>query len=800
MYAKNILGILAVLVVGWMAGAGLRAAASVAHAVYLVQSETAASASRPSQSAEALPSGLLGVYVRAPFSPPGGESGAATARAGGRSAAQAGAEDLAATEAVFRALSEAGIRLVGIRLEWEWVEPRPGDWNWTAVDKLVELAAKNHLRLLGVLGGVPRWASTAPSKAVNYGDYPPLSWKDWGEYAGQLARRYRTVAVAWRVLDNPYALSQQVAAWTPATYARALGVAYTAIHGADPKAKVLAGLVWAPELSPPASAYYRALVQDRAYPLFKHIDAFSLRPGRIPPPRLAAWLEEAHKQVSLFGGGRPLPVWVDGIAYPSDARWQDQKDYQKGPSSQAAWLLDVLAVLTRGRSVERVLWSYGVDAAGGAASEGATSGLLGFARGPAAGVGAGTGPRLEAKPALQAYAAALRKGLASAREAAGQPAAEKPWPGLEGTLERNVPYGVATGVVLRLDLYLPPEPAVSGRAEAASQGQARGQAEAQVRAQAQPELQSRPVPERGLAGPALHRPLIIYVHGGGWQHGDKSDWTRMVGIRELMARGFVVATVDYRLAPQFRFPAQLEDVREAIRYLCANAARYGIDPQRVGLMGDSAGGHLVALLGLTQGNEAFGSPGVSAPSGAARVPGSFGSPGPVGPAGTVRSAGTDRSAGSVRPAEAAGTPLQSVIPSARIRAVVDLFGPTDLTAALSPHEFQGWARAQIFSAFGVSPTQPDAARLLRAGSPLTYVRKDAPAFLIIHGERDGIVPLHQSVEFYERLKAAGARAMFVPVRNAGHELKPDGGPIRPSRAELGRMIVDFFVRELAEKS
>jgi acetyl esterase/lipase len=101
---------------------------------------------------------------------------------------------------------------------------------------------------------------------------------------------------------------------------------------------------------------------------------------------------------------------------------------------------------------------------------------------------------------------------------------------------------------------------------------------------------------RKASGPV---PIAVYVHGGAWAVGDKTWVTAPLDIEELIDRGYMLCAIDYRLAPRYKFPAQIEDVKCAIRFLRANASKYGIDPTRIGAWGESAGGHLVALLGVT---------------------------------------------------------------------------------------------------------------------------------------------------------------------------------------------------------
>ena len=266
-----------------------------------------------------------------------------------------------------------------------------------------------------------------------------------------------------------------------------------------------------------------------------------------------------------------------------------------------------------------------------------------------------------------------------------------------GSVQRDVTYCTVDGVALKMDVYFPPK------------------------------AQSTPLP------------VTVYVHGGAWVGGDKESGAGMLALDELRGRGYLVVAINYRLAPQYKFPAQIEDVKCAIRYLRANAATYGLDAQRIGVWGGSAGGHLVSLLGTSD-----------------------------------ASAGLEGHGGYAEQ-------------SSRVQAVVDLFGPADLPAFADD---LGNGAQVVFGA-----TSPDDPVLVRA-SPVTYVSPDDPPFLILHGEQDEVVPLSQSQILYERLQAAGVPATLVVVKNAGHGFQPAGGAISPTRAELARLIADFFDQHL----
>ena len=227
--------------------------------------------------------------------------------------------------------------------------------------------------------------------------------------------------------------------------------------------------------------------------------------------------------------------------------------------------------------------------------------------------------------------------------------------------------------------------------------------------------------------------VTMYVHGGGWQKGDKGGGAGEMEFAELQKAGFLVVSVNYRLAPEYEFPAMIEDVKCAVRSLRAHADQYNLDPNRIGVFGSSAGGHLVAMLGTTD-----------------------------------ESAGFD-----------VGENLEY---SSRVQAVVDMFGPADLTV-----DFEGGGET-VRRAFGSFD--------LALASPVTYVSADDHPFLILPGEEDALVPIAQSEELLAKLQAAGVQAELVPVANAGHGFKPVSGQISPSREEISQLIVNFFEQTL----
>lgn len=239
-------------------------------------------------------------------------------------------------------------------------------------------------------------------------------------------------------------------------------------------------------------------------------------------------------------------------------------------------------------------------------------------------------------------------------------------------------------------------------------------------------------------------PLVVNIHGGAFMAGDKSMGVgEVIGLVE--SGDYAAASINYRLSGQARWPAQIHDVKAAIRWLRANAAKYGLDPDRIGVIGASAGGHLAAMLGT---------------------------------------------AGDVAELEGSVGPHVGV--SSKVRCVVDQFGPTELlTMSDYPsrinHDAADSPESRLVG--GAIQEHKEAAR---AASPITYVTRNDPPFLIFHGTADPLVPFNQSERFAAAIKAAGVPCVFVPVTGAGH-----GGFRSP---EVGKRIRQFFDRHLRDQS
>jgi len=269
--------------------------------------------------------------------------------------------------------------------------------------------------------------------------------------------------------------------------------------------------------------------------------------------------------------------------------------------------------------------------------------------------------------------------------------------------EKDIQYVPGADVAQRLDLYLPGKPA------------------------------AKPLP------------LVVWIHGGGWRGGSKAGCPAL----RMVAEGYAAASVEYRFSQKALFPAQIQDCQAAIRWLRANSGKYGIDPNRIGVWGASAGGHLVALLGTAGGKKAFPAVG--------------------------------------------GNEDQSD----RVQAVCDQYGPTDFNTVMQ----QAADDRNIRNIFKFNTPSDPYSGLIGvnlgadkakgdAVSPVHYVSRDNPPFLILHGTHDALVPFAQSEELAAALKAKGVEVLLQRFPGAGH-----GGPAFGKPA-VGKLIESFFAKHL----
>jgi acetyl esterase/lipase len=240
-------------------------------------------------------------------------------------------------------------------------------------------------------------------------------------------------------------------------------------------------------------------------------------------------------------------------------------------------------------------------------------------------------------------------------------------------------------------------------------------------------------------------PAVVHFHGGGWRTGERSslgpavDGLGLSPIEQLVNAGFIVASADYRLSTAATFPAQLLDAKAAVRWLRAHAAEYNVDPERIFAWGDSAGGHLASLVGLTAGAKEFHA----------------------------------------------------------VAAVAAWYPPTDLNRMGGQARPDAIARADdpgSREALLIGAQPADAPDKAAAASPITYVHAAAPPFLLVHGTADRFVPAAQSATFAAALEGAGAAVELLLIEDADHMWAlPDHGPAAAEQATAA--TIDFFRRQ-----
>lgn len=254
-----------------------------------------------------------------------------------------------------------------------------------------------------------------------------------------------------------------------------------------------------------------------------------------------------------------------------------------------------------------------------------------------------------------------------------------------------------------------------------------------------------------MPGDAL--PLVVFINGGGFTGSDPSSniTTRMA----LAKAGYVVASLQHRVVPNVTFPAPLEDLKAAVRWLRANASTYGIDPARVAAVGNSSGGYFATMLGVTSETDEFDT----------------------------------------------GDNLDQ---SSAVSAVIDLYGVSDLTiiatglgediegshysAASSEAMLVNGTAGGTSKGASVFETPETAAK----ASPFTYITESAPAFLILHGDQDTLVSPVASMELYKRLVDAGVEAERYVVAGAAH------GDVLFDQPEIHQLMIDFLDKHLGK--
>ncbi|MCF7849879.1 MAG: alpha/beta hydrolase fold domain-containing protein [Kiritimatiellales bacterium] len=273
---------------------------------------------------------------------------------------------------------------------------------------------------------------------------------------------------------------------------------------------------------------------------------------------------------------------------------------------------------------------------------------------------------------------------------------------------RDIVYASPNGSDQKLDIYLPPNP------------------------------EKKPLP------------VSVWIHGGGWRNGKKGNTGR---VRNMLNDGFALVDIDYRLSGEAIFPAQVQDCKAAIRWIRANAKKYNFDPNRIGISGGSAGGHLVSFLGTT---------------------------------------------GSTREYDV-GDNLDY---SSAVQAVCNWYGPSDLLrmdemavpGATMKHSVAGSPESLLV---GGTLTEEPYKSLVKKVNPITYITGDEPPFLHLHGDDDKLVPPGQSEILHAALKKAGVDSTLYIVKGGGHGLR--GGSGKDSSENLEKKAAEFLKKHLGVK-
>jgi acetyl esterase/lipase len=241
--------------------------------------------------------------------------------------------------------------------------------------------------------------------------------------------------------------------------------------------------------------------------------------------------------------------------------------------------------------------------------------------------------------------------------------------------------------------------------------------------------------------PAGSRPaqLVVYLHGGAWQNGNKTQYPAF-----LVEKGFAVASLDFRSTNDAPFPANVHDIKAGIRFLRAKAREYGYRAERIGLIGASSGGHLAALVGVTNGNSEL-----------------------EGDVGAFHGQSSD------------------------VNAIVSYFGASNLTTILAQSTPAGLeVRAPALQKlFGGTPDQKQP--VARLASPVFHVDRRDPPLMLLHGDQDAQMPINQLHELDGAYAAAGLRADTLVLHGVGHDAGPffQGAPVD--------RVVSFLKRALA---
>jgi acetyl esterase/lipase len=244
-------------------------------------------------------------------------------------------------------------------------------------------------------------------------------------------------------------------------------------------------------------------------------------------------------------------------------------------------------------------------------------------------------------------------------------------------------------------------------------------------------------------------PVVINIHGGGFKFGDKSGVFETIG-KAFLSSGYALVSIDYRLSGEAIFPAAVQDGKAAVRFLKSNSTKYKLDPDKIALFGQSAGGNIASMIATTAGipdfeDSALGNAGISS----------------------------------------------------QVQAVINWFGPTDFSQMDAQAKAQGCSesdqthnKSDSFESAYLGAAVPTVPELVRKSNPITYISKNTPPFLIQKGDQDCTVPIENTKMLADALKTAGVEVKYDFLKNAGHG--DTGGTIIFESESNIKTVIDFL--------
>jgi acetyl esterase/lipase len=253
-------------------------------------------------------------------------------------------------------------------------------------------------------------------------------------------------------------------------------------------------------------------------------------------------------------------------------------------------------------------------------------------------------------------------------------------------------------------------------------------------------------------------PVVINIHGGGFKMGDKGMLSEATG-KALLNAGYAVASINYRLSGDAKFPAAVQDAKAAVRFLRANAAKYNLNPDKIAVFGQSAGGNLAAMVGVT---------------------------------------------GNIADFDDTGLGNSGV--SSKVQAVIDWFGPTDFLQMDAQAKAQGCSAsdqthndANSFESLYIGAAIQSVPDQVKKSNPIPYISKDTPPFLIQKGDQDCTVPIENTKMLADALSAQKLDVQYALLKNVGHgDSMGTSTPVFESESNL-KLIIDFLNTKLGVK-